>query len=50
MELAKLKEDPATFEQIEGYYWRDKDNVYMLQYGAPDNNTVKETDPKTFGQ
>lgn len=50
LELAKLKADPATFEQIEGYYWWDKDNVYMLQYGSPDNNAVKETDPKTFGQ
>ena len=50
LELAKLKEYPATFEQIEGYYWWDKDNVYMLQYGSPDNNAVKETDPKTFGQ
>ena len=49
LELAKLKAYPATFEQIEGCYWWDKDNLYMLQYGSPDNNAVKETDPKTFG-
>ncbi len=48
LELAKLKADPATFEQIEGYYWRDKDNVYMLQYGSPDNNAVKGAEPRTF--
>lgn len=49
LELAKLKAYPATFEQIEGCYWWDKDNVYMFQYGSPDNNAVKETYPKTFG-
>ena len=49
LELAKLKADPATFEQIKKYYWRDKDSVYMLRYyDGLDNNVVKGADPKTF--
>ena len=49
LELAKLKADPATFEQIKKYYWRDKDSLYMLRYyDSPDNNAVNGADPRTF--
>ena len=50
LELAKLKAYPATFEQIEGYYWWDKDNVYVLKYGSPDNNAVRELTLKPLEQ
>lgn len=39
--------DPKTFEQVKGYYWKDKDNVYLLQFGGTDCR-IKNADPKTF--
>ena len=50
LELAKLKAYPATFEQIEGCYWWDKDNVYVLKYGSLDNNAVRELTLKPLEQ
>ncbi|UAY50869.1 DKNYY domain-containing protein [Ferruginibacter albus] len=39
--------DPNTFAQVKEYYWKDKDHVYLLQFGGPDY-IVKYADPKTF--
>ncbi len=39
--------DPNTFEQIKEYYWRDKNNVYIVRYGYTDAR-IKGADPKTF--
>lgn len=37
--------DPNTFEQIKGYYWKDKKNVYLLSHWEP---RIIDADPKTF--
>lgn len=39
--------DPSTFEQVKEYYWKDKKNVYLLQFGGTDCR-IKNADPKTF--
>jgi hypothetical protein len=26
--------DPNTFEQVKEYFWKDKNNVYLLQFGG----------------
>ena len=39
--------DPNTFEQVKEYYWMDKNNVYLLQFGGTDCR-IKDADPKTF--
>lgn len=39
--------DPNTFEQLKEYYWKDKTNVYLLQFGGTDCR-IKDADPKTF--
>lgn len=39
--------DPLTFEQIKEYYWRDKNQVYLLGFGRADK-TIEYADPKTF--
>jgi len=39
--------DPNTFEQIENYYWKDKDHVYLLQFGG-DNCKINGADPGSF--
>lgn len=39
--------DPNTFEQVKEYYWKDKNNVYLLQFGGTDNR-IENADPKTF--
>lgn len=39
--------DPNTFEQVKEYYWKDKNNVYLLQFGGTDCR-IKDADPKTF--
>lgn len=39
--------DPITFEQVKEYYWKDKSNVYLLQFGGTDCR-IKDADPKTF--
>lgn len=41
------KADPMTFEQVFEYYWKDKNNVYLLQFGGNDC-IIKHADPKTF--
>lgn len=40
--------DPNTFEQVKKYYWKDKNNVYLLQFGGKDCR-IKNAEPKTFG-
>ncbi|CAH0335208.1 hypothetical protein FVB9288_00841 [Flavobacterium sp. CECT 9288] len=39
--------DPKTFEQVKEYYWKDRKNVYLLQFGGTDCR-IKNVDPKTF--
>jgi hypothetical protein len=39
--------DPSTFEQVKEYYWKDNNNVYLLQFGGTDCR-IKNADPKTF--
>ncbi len=39
--------DPNTFEQVKEYYWQDKNNVYLLQFGGTDCK-IENADPKTF--
>lgn len=39
--------DPATFEQIRDYYWKDKNHVFSLQFGG-DTCVIKDADPATF--
>ena len=39
--------DSKTFSQIRDYYWRDKNNVYLLQFGGTDCR-IEDADPKTF--
>lgn len=39
--------DPATFEQIHDYYWKDKQFVFLLQFGG-DSCVIPEADPATF--
>lgn len=39
--------DPATFEQIKDYYWKDKSHVFLLQFGG-DTCVIKDADPSTF--
>ena len=39
--------DPKTFDQVKEYYWKDKNNVYLLQFGDTDSR-IKNADPKTF--
>jgi len=39
--------DPRTFEQVKEYYWKDKSNVYLIQYGGTDCR-IKNADPKSF--
>jgi len=39
--------DPLTFEQVKDYYWKDKNNVYLLRFGGTDCR-IKNADPKTF--
>lgn len=39
--------DPNTFEQVKEYYWKDKNNVYLLQFGGTDCK-IKHANPKTF--
>lgn len=47
-DAAKLEyADPNTFEQVKEYYWMDKNNVYLLQFGGTDCR-IKDADPKTF--
>ena len=38
---------PNTFKQIDGYYWKDKNYVYLLQFGCTDCR-IKSADPETF--
>ena len=45
---AILKEaDPLTFFQIQDYYWKDQNNVFLLQFGSQ-RQIVKNADPKSF--
>ena len=39
--------DPNTFRQISGYYWKDKNYVYLLQFCATDCR-IKSSDPESF--
>lgn len=39
--------DPSSFEQVKEYYWKDKNNVYLLQFGGTDCR-IKNADPNTF--
>lgn len=39
--------DPDTFKQVDGYYWKDKNYVYLLQFGGTDCR-IKSSDPETF--
>ena len=39
--------DPKTFEQVKEYYWKDKNHVYLLQFGGTDCR-IKDADPRTF--
>jgi hypothetical protein len=39
--------DPLTFEEIKEYYWKDKNHVYLLQFGGTDCR-IPNADPKTF--
>ena len=39
--------DPKTFEQVKEYYWKDKNNVYLLQFGGTDCR-IKNAEPNTF--
>lgn len=39
--------DPITFEQERDYYWKDKNQVYLLQYGLQ-KLIVEGADPGTF--
>ena len=39
--------DPKTFEQVKEYYWKDKNYVYLLQFGKTDCR-IKNADPKSF--
>jgi hypothetical protein len=39
--------DPNTFEQVKKYYWKDKKNVYLLQFGRTDAR-ILGAEPTTF--
>jgi len=39
--------DPDTFKQVDGYYWKDKNGVYLLQFCSTDCR-IKLSDPETF--
>ena len=39
--------DPNTFKQVKEYYWKDKNNVYLIQFGGTDCR-IKDSDPKSF--
>lgn len=39
--------DPNSFEHIKEYYWKDKKNVYLLQFGRTDGR-ILNADPLTF--
>lgn len=39
--------DPNSFEQVKDYFWKDKNNVYLLQYGTQ-RQQIDEADPSTF--
>jgi hypothetical protein len=39
--------DPSTFSQIKEYYWKDKDHVYLLQFGGTECR-IPNADPETF--
>lgn len=39
--------DPNTFEQVDAYYWKDRNNVYLIQFGGKDCR-IKDADPKSF--
>lgn len=39
--------DPNSFEHLKGYYWKDKKNVYLLQYGDTDCR-IQNADPSSF--
>lgn len=39
--------DPKTFEQVKDYYWKDKNYVYLLQFGGTDCK-IKNADTKSF--
>lgn len=39
--------DPNTFKQVDGYYWKDKNYAYLLQFCSTDCR-IKASDPETF--
>ena len=39
--------DPNSFEHINEYYWKDKNNIYLLQFGQIDAR-IQNADPKSF--
>lgn len=39
--------DPHTFTQVTEYYWKDKNYVFLLQFGGH-NCIIQNADPKTF--
>jgi|GEM_PF-375054 len=39
--------DPKTFKHVTEYYWKDKNNVYLLQFGRTDGRIIG-ADPNTF--
>ena len=39
--------DPKTFKQVKAYFWKDKNNVYLLQFGNTDARIIG-ADPTTF--
>lgn len=39
--------DPTSFEQVKGYFWKDKNIAYLLQYGKQ-RQLIEGADPSTF--
>ena len=39
--------DPNSFEQVAEYYWKDKNYVFLLQFGET-NCIIKNAEPKSF--
>lgn len=39
--------DPFTFEQVKEYYWKDRNHVFLLQFGG-NECVIENADPKSF--
>lgn len=39
--------DPSTFKQVKEYYWKDKDNVFLLQFGNQ-RQIIPNAEPNSF--